>query len=295
VAIPPPAFIHMRRLVQQALREDVGPGDCTTRAIARPGDRMRAVVYAQGRGVLAGVPLVREVYRQLDRRVQVRVLKKDSAAVRAGDRLLRISGPAGAILTGERTALNFLGCLSGIATQTAAYVQVMKGTGTQVWDTRKTVPGMRLLAKYAVRAGGGHNHRNGLYDAVLIKDNHVALAQGIGEAVRRTRQVLGARVPIVVEAENLRQVREALSARAEVILLDNLSGRRLAHALRGIRGRARTEVSGGLTLRTARTAARLGVDRVSIGALTHSAPWLPLHLEVERQKTRVSMIRKRKG
>jgi nicotinate-nucleotide pyrophosphorylase (carboxylating) len=276
-----PSLSKVRDLVRLALQEDVGPGDCTTRAIARPGDRLRAVIYAQARGVLAGVPLVREVYRQLDRRVRVQVLKSDSSAVRAGDKLLSISGPAGAILTGERTALNFLGCLSGIATQTAAYVRATKGSGTQVWDTRKTVPGMRLLAKYAVRAGGGHNHRNGLYDAVLIKDNHVALAQGIGEAIRRARQVLGARVPIEVEAENLQQVREALASRAEVILLDNLSGLRLARALRLIRGRARTEVSGGLTLRTARAAARLGVDRVSIGALTHSAPWLPLHLEVE--------------
>lgn len=283
----------VRETVRRALAEDVGPGDCTTRAIARPEDRLLAVVYAQARGVLAGVPLVREVYRQLDRRVRVRALKSDSSAVRSGDGLLRISGPAGAILTGERTALNFLGCLSGIATQTAAYVRATRGTKTQVWDTRKTVPGMRLLAKYAVRAGGGHNHRNGLYDAVLIKDNHVALARGIKEAIRRTRQVLGAGVPIVVEAENLRQVREAAAARAEVILLDNLSGRRLARALNLIRGRARTEVSGGLTLRTVRAAARLGVDRVSIGALTHSAPWLPLHMEVEFSRRRPAASRGR--
>ncbi|MEW6515685.1 MAG: carboxylating nicotinate-nucleotide diphosphorylase [candidate division FCPU426 bacterium] len=277
----PPAVSEIRRVVRQALQEDVGPGDCTTRAIVRPGDRLQAVVYAQARGVLAGVPMVREVYRQLDRRVRVQAFKTDGSSVKPGDRLLRLQGPAGPILTGERTALNFLGCLSGIATQTATYVRALKGTGTQVWDTRKTVPGLRQFAKYAVRAGGGNNHRHGLYDAVLIKDNHVALAQGIREAIRRTRRTLGKRVPIVVEAENLEQVGEALAGRADVILIDNMSGHTLARAMRMIRGRAKTEVSGGLTLRSAVAAAKLGADRVSVGALTHSAAWLPLHLEVE--------------
>lgn len=267
--------------VTRALAEDLGAGDVTTRAVARPSDRVRGVITAQAAGVLAGLPLVQAVYRRLDRRVRVRPLRREGAEVRSGDPLAAVSGPAAPILSGERTALNFLGLLSGVATAAARYARAVRGTRTRIYDTRKTAPGLRHLVKYAVAVGGGCNHRFGLYDAVLIKDNHIRLAGSLTEAVRRVRKRLGRHFPVEVEAENLDQVLEAIAAQADLILLDNLSPARLRRAVALIRGRAETEVSGAMDLPAARAAARLGVDRISVGALTHSSPWLPLHLEFE--------------
>jgi nicotinate-nucleotide pyrophosphorylase (carboxylating) len=282
--MPRPVHVPLEAVedaVTRALAEDIGAGDVTTRAIARAGDRVRAEITAQATGVLAGVPLVQAVYRRLDRRVRVRPLRREGAAVRSGDPLAAVSGPAAAILTGERTALNFLGLLSGLATAAARYARALRGTGAAVYDTRKTAPGLRRLAKYAIAVGGGRNHRFGLYDGILIKDNHIRLAGSLTEAVRRVRARYGRRLPVEVEAENLDQVLEALAAKAEIILLDNLSPAQLKRALALIHGRAETEVSGAMDLPATRAAARLGVDRISVGALTHSSPWLPLHLEFE--------------
>jgi nicotinate-nucleotide pyrophosphorylase (carboxylating) len=265
--------------VRRALAEDVGRGDITTRWIARASDRARGAISAQAEGVVAGVPVVKEVYRQLDPRVTVTAVAPEGAAVKPGDVLVTLAGPAAPILTGERTALNFLGLLSGIATATAHYVRAVRGTRTGIYDTRKTAPGLRRLVKYAVAAGGGCNHRMGLYDAVLIKDNHIALAGSLTEAVRRVRAGARRRLPVEVEAENLRQVREALAAGVEIILLDNLSPAQLKQALALTRGRVETEVSGDMDPAKSRAAAKFGVDRISVGALTHSSRWLPMHME----------------
>lgn len=268
-------------VVKQALKEDVGPGDVTTNAIAKPHDTARGAVLAQAKGVIAGVPLAQEVYRQLSSRVKITVLKKDGSRVKPGDAVLRLAGPAAPILTGERTALNFLGLMSGTATRTAEFADAVGKSRSKIYDTRKTPPGLRALVKYAVLAGGGCNHRLGLYDAVLIKDNHIRLAGSVTEAIQRVRTRTNGRLPIEVEAENLAQVMEALDARADIILLDNLDHGQLKQAVRLIRRQALTEVSGGVNFFSARRAAALGVDRISVGALTHSAPWLSLHLELE--------------
>jgi nicotinate-nucleotide pyrophosphorylase (carboxylating) len=267
--------------VHRALAEDVGRGDLTTRWTVKRNERLRTLISAQAAGVVAGVPLVKEVYRQLDGRVKVTPLKHEGSQVRNHDPLVRLEGPAAAILTGERVALNFLGMLSGIATKTSHYVEAVRGTRTKIYDTRKTPPGLRLLCKYAVVMGGGVNHRFGLYDGILIKDNHINLAGSLSAAVSRAQIGSHRRFPIEVEAESLEQVKEALASGAEIILLDNLSLAELRQALKLIQGRALTEVSGGIDLKAAKTAAQLGVDRVSVGALTHSAPWLAMHLELE--------------
>jgi len=266
--------------VRLALAEDVGRGDITTRWTVRRRETMNAVISAQASGVVAGLPLVREVYRQLDRRVKVHPQKQEGSQARNHDPLVTISGPAAPILTGERVALNFLGMLSGIATKTAAFVDAVRGTRTKIYDTRKTAPGLRALAKYAVVMGGGVNHRFGLYDGVLIKDNHINLAGSLTEAVRRAKEAAGRRFPIEVEAESLDQVLEALEVGVDILLLDNLSQAELKQALKMIAGRAQTEVSGGVDVKAARAAAKLGVDRVSVGSLTHSAAWLPMHMEL---------------
>jgi len=278
------SFLPTKAIVEAvkiALAEDIGSGDITTQCLANSKARISGIIAAQAEGVIAGIPVVAEVFRQLSKQVKVVILKKDGARVHKQDIILRVHGPAAPILTGERTALNFLGMLSGIATQTAAYVDALKGTHTRVLDTRKTTPGLRQLVKYAVAAGGGHNHRMGLYDAVLIKDNHITLTGSVTEAVQCVKQNCRRRIPIEVEVETLAQVEEAVQAGADIILLDNLSGNVLRQAVARVRGRAQTEVSGGLNLRSAKAAARLGVDRISVGAITHSAPWLPMHMELE--------------
>jgi nicotinate-nucleotide pyrophosphorylase (carboxylating) len=268
-------------MVARALAEDVGFGDITTRAITREKDAMRGSITAQAPGVVAGIPLVREVFRQLDARVKVEPVTADGTKVKPGQELVRLVGPAGAILTGERTALNFLGMLSGMATLTHRYVEAVAGTSTKIYDTRKTPPGLRLLSKYAVAAGGGTNHRIGLFDAILIKDNHIGLAGSVTQAVIRMRAHDRKHLPVEVEAETLSQVEEALAIKAEVILLDNMSFAHLRDAVKLINHRAEVEVSGSVPLAAVRTIAHLGVDRISVGALTHSAPWLPMHLEWE--------------
>lgn len=263
-----------------ALREDIGTGDVTTLSTVPPEARARGRMVAKAAGVVAGLPVVEEVYRQISPQVVVRPLAAEGARVQPGDALCEIEGPAQAILIGERVALNFLQRLSGIATRTARFVELVAGTGARIVDTRKTTPGLRLLEKYAVRVGGGHNHRMGLYDAVMIKDNHIIAAGGITAAVRRAREAAPHTMTVTVECETLAQVDEALEAGADALLLDNMDNATRAEAVRRAKGRALTEASGGITEGTAREIAKTGVDILSIGALTHSAPALDISLDL---------------
>jgi nicotinate-nucleotide pyrophosphorylase (carboxylating) len=264
--------------VARALREDLGDGDITTAATVPAQARARGVIEQRAPGVLFGFELVSATFRAIDPGVAVEPLTSEGRW-REGGEVLRLEGPAAAILSGERTALNLLGRLSGVATMTASFVHAVEGTGARILDTRKTTPGLRALEKAAVAAGGGTNHRRGLYDAILIKENHVAIAGGIGPAVHKA---LAARprpdVTLEVECRDLEEVDEALSAGAELILLDNFSVQALRRAVERVSGRAALEASGGVTLETVEEVAATGVDFVSVGALTHSAPALDLSL-----------------
>jgi len=271
------------RYVKAALAEDVGPGDVTTGAVVPSGATATAVMVAREPLVVAGLMLAEAAFKALDGRARVKRLAKDGQTVRAGAVLLEVNGRAAALLTAERTALNFVQRLSGIATLTAKYVAAVRGTKAQILDTRKTTPGLRRLEKYAVACGGGRNHRFGLYDMVLIKDNHLALlgrnsANPIAEAVQMARKRYP-RLKVEVEAETIEQVRQAVEAGADIILLDNMPLRTLRQAVKLVGGRAKTEASGGITLETVRAVAKTGVDYISVGALTHSARAMDIALD----------------
>lgn len=264
------------RLIELALEEDLGAaGDVTSRAVVPEDLAAQAVVVAKEPLVVAGTEAARRVFMRADSRLIVQVLLADGAAAAPGDIVLRAEGSARSLLAAERTALNFLQRLSGIATHTRRAVQELAGTRTRLLDTRKTAPGWRALEKAAVRSGGGTNHRQGLYDAVLVKDNHVAAAGSVQEAVRRAR---AAGLPVEVEVKSLEEVDGALEAGAERLLLDNFQLDALRAAVARIGGRAQTEASGGVTVGTLRAIAGTGVDFVSMGALTHSAPAADLTL-----------------
>lgn len=270
-------------LVAQGLREDVGDGDVSTTVAVGAGARAKGELRARSGGVVAGLPLFVRVYAQLDGGVACAPLAADGDAVVPGQPIARLSGPAAAVLTGERTALNFIQHLSGIATLTARYVAAVAGTGCRVLDTRKTVPGYRALAKYAVRCGGGANHRFGLYDRVLLKDNHWAAGDGIAAMVARARATRPD-LAIEVEVDDLGQFAQVLSLDVDWIMLDNFAAVDVAVAVaaRNAAGsRTLLEVSGNVTLETAGVFARAGADAVSIGRLTHSAPALDLGLDLE--------------
>jgi len=265
-------------VVRAALAEDVGAGDVTTESVVPPDARCRARLVLEEPGVVCGVPVAAAVFRALDPAVSFEPLLAEGSRVREPPaELARVEGTARAVLTGERVALNLLGRLCGIATLTAAYVDRVGGTGTTLLDTRKTTPGLRALERYAVRCGGGTNHRAGLYDAVLVKENHIRLAGGIGPALAAARNGR----PVEVEAETLAEVEEALAAGVDRILLDNMSPAEVGRAVRLAGGRAELEASGGIALDTVRAYAEAGVDYVSVGALTHSARSLHVSLEVE--------------
>lgn len=264
------------QLIRVALAEDVGTGDVTSLLIIPPSVAAEAVIVARAHGVLCGADTCRQVFAAVDRRIRFRTKLRDGAVFRRGTVIAELTGPARGILTAERTALNFLQQLSGIATLTRRYADAVCGTGAIILDTRKTIPGWRELAKRAVRAGGGRNHRRGLYDMVLIKDNHIAAAGSITAALARCR---GRRLPIEVECATLAQVREALAAGTRRILLDNMDCSRLRRAVTLCRGRAETEASGGITLKTVRRVALTGVDFISVGTLTHSAPAADIALD----------------
>lgn len=285
-------------LVKWALTEDVGNGDITTLNTLKSGVGARAVIVVKERGVVAGLEVARIAFRELDSSLRFEELVADGASVEPGVAVARLFGSAGTILTGERTALNFLQRLSGVATLTRRFVDQVRGTGVTILDTRKTTPGMRYLEKYAVKLGGGENHRFALWDMYLVKDNHIRAAGGLTVAIdriQRTRQD----VPLEVEVESLTQLREALRPEVDRILVDNRTIEEVRNAVeevdrwcrdhppdprvmrRGARRRPEIEVSGGITLETVRPYAETGTDYISVGALTHSAPALNLSLEIE--------------
>jgi len=284
-----------RDIVRRALDEDVGSGDVTTTATVSPSQRARGVFLVKADGVIAGLDVAFEAFRQASEKrpypfsegataekgygLFFSAHKQDGEWCRAGEEIAEVTGSAAALLTAERTALNFLQRLSGIATRTRQFVDATDGRIT-VLDTRKTTPTLRALEKYAVRAGGATNHRTGLYDAVLIKDNHIRLAGGVNAAIARTRRYRPD-MPIEVEAQSLSQVDEALAAGADTILLDNLSLEEIRDAVTRTHGRALTEISGGVTLDRIPQLAATGAGFVSVGALTHSAPAIDISFELE--------------
>ena len=268
-----------REIVRLAVAEDVGSGDVTTLGTVLPQQRARGELLAKAPCVIAGIDVALEVFRQLDPSVVAQVHLADGDRCAPGAVVATLRGLAGKLLTAERTALNFLQRLSGIATLTRRFVDAAGGQVT-ILDTRKTTPTLRVLERYAVRAGGGTNHRGGLDGGILIKDNHVRLAGGVAEAVRRMKTA-APDLPIEVEAQSLQEVDAAVLASADVILLDNLSTTEILEAVRRIGGRAKTEISGGVTLERMPELAATGADFVSVGALTHSAPSVDLSFELE--------------
>jgi nicotinate-nucleotide pyrophosphorylase (carboxylating) len=276
-----------QRLVEWALQEDLdAAGDLTSQAIV-PADRSgRGVVTARAAGVIAGLPAAELVLNAVDSKLRLDILVPDGSLVKPGDRLAVVSGSMRSILTAERTALNFLQRLSGVATCTRRYVDAVAGLRALILDTRKTTPGWRLLEKYAVRCGGGHNHRLGLYDGILIKDNHLACLDGggrvIAQAVEAARLATSAGIPLEIEVDNLEQLDEALARRPDMVLLDNMRPDQLREGVRRrntVAPNVLLEASGGITLANVRAIAETGVDRISIGALTHSAPALDIALD----------------
>ena len=268
-----------REIVRLALAEDVGSGDITTDATVRSSQQARGVFLMKADGVLAGLDVAFEVFRQIDSAVKITSRRRDGDACHAGDEVAEATGSARALLVGERTALNFLQRLSGIATQARRFV-VAAGGRITILDTRKTTPGLRVLEKYAVRAGGATNHRVGLFDAILIKDNHIRLAGGVTAAVQRTRAQQPGR-PIEIEAQLLTEVDEAIAAGVEAILVDNMSTADICAAVARAKGHATIEISGGVTLDRIPELASTGANFVSAGALTHSAPALDISFEIE--------------
>ena len=263
--------------IERALAEDVGPGDRTTEATVAAEARARARIQQKQPGVIAGLDVARAVFERVEPELGFEA-RTEEGVWREEGLVAEIEGPARGILTAERTALNFLQRLSGVATMTARFVREVEGTGARILDTRKTTPGLRELEKRAVAAGGGTNHRIGLFDAILVKENHSALAGGVGEATSRALAAASGGTPVEVESATLGEVEEALEAGAARILLDNMSPAELRRAVDLVAGRAELEASGGVTLETVRAIAESGVDYVSVGALTHSAPALDLSL-----------------
>ncbi len=270
----------MSDLIDRALAEDLGDGDLTTRAVVPEGARAHARISQKAPGVVAGLRVAQSVFQRVDPEL-VFVAHCPEGKWRESGAIAEVSGAAASILAAERVALNFLGRLSGVATLTALYVRAVEGTGARILDTRKTTPGMRELEKEAVRAGGGVNHRAGLYDAVLVKENHAALAGGVGDATRLALERAPAGVAVEVECVTLAEVEDAVAAGVPRLLLDNMTPDQLRSAVVLTAGRAELEASGGITLDTIRAVAETGVDYISVGALTHSAPALDVSLLLE--------------
>lgn len=271
-------FIALDKLIAAALQEDIGTGDITTVSCVPADAVSKGRFIAKAAGVVCGTGIIDRIFRILEPCVKVKILAADGSCVNKGDIIAEIEGSSRSILTGERTALNFLQHLSGIATKTDEVVRSIGGFHTQIVDTRKTLPGLRVLEKYAVRCGGGKNHRFGLSDGVLIKDNHIVAAGGIKQAVEAVRKNAPHTLKIEVETENLLMIDEALEARADIIMLDNMSVPEMAMAVKHIAGRALTEASGNMGERDLREVAATGVDFISIGALTHSVKALDISL-----------------
>ena len=267
--------------IRSALREDVGTGDATTEALIPAGRRGRAVALAKEALVVAGLDVAIRTFSLLSPSIEILARVEDSAAAGAGDRLLEMEGDLRALLMGERVALNILQHLSGVATLTRRYVEAAAGTGVKILDTRKTLPGMRVLKKYAVRVGGGANHRSSLSEGVLIKENHIHACGGLGNAVRAARGNAPYLLRIEVEAGTLDEVREALDAGVDIVLLDNMSVETVREAVRLVAGAVQLEVSGGVSLDNLRALAETGVDAISVGRITHSAPAVDISMLLE--------------
>jgi nicotinate-nucleotide pyrophosphorylase (carboxylating) len=279
--------LQIEEIIDRALAEDLGKGDVTTEALV-PGDQLgTGFIVAKKEGILAGMNVAKQVFHQADPELKVEVLLEDGARVKPGSKVAKVSGSIASILKAERVALNFLQRLSGIASETNRYVEVVKGLPVRIMDTRKTTPGLRSLEKHAVKAGGGENHRMSLGDGVLIKDNHLAAlrSQGLNirEIVAKARQNSPQRLPVEVEVGTVSEALEAVEAGADIVMLDNMNLEDMRKATKSIHGRALIEASGGITLDNVRAVAETGVDFISIGALTHSARALDISLELEAQ------------
>ena len=276
-------LIYLDSIIQRALEEDIGPGDLTTDAIIDPHATGKAALLAKEQIILAGLPLFSMVFTFLDPELQFEYVYQDGATVKSGETICIVSGRLASILKAERTALNFIQRMSGIATLTSEYVANARPNKAKILDTRKTVPGLRALDKYSVRMGGGFNHRIGLFDGILIKDNHIAAAGSITKAVELARANSPHTIKVEVEVETMFRVQEALDAGADIILLDNMTIDKINQAVKVINGKVLVEVSGGVTLGNIRKIAEMGVDFISIGALTHSAKAVDLSLEIVAQ------------
>ena len=266
--------------IKQWLAEDLGSGDITTQKIVPQEAITTAVIHAKQDGILAGNEIAQYVFQYLNPQIKYVECKKDGETLEFGDVIAKIEGDAQTILSGERLALNLLQRLSGIATKTKEFADCIKGYSAKIADTRKTTPGLRLLEKYAVTVGGGRNHRFGLYDAVMIKDNHIKVAGGILEAINKVRQSIPHTVKIEVEVESLEQVELALIGKADIIMLDNMSTELMLQAVEMIKGQALVEASGGVNLLTIENIAKTGVDIISVGAITHSVMALDISLDI---------------
>jgi len=279
--------LQIEEIIDCALAEDLGKGDVTTEALI-PGDqRGTGFIVAKKEGIVAGTGVAKQVFHRVDPELKVEMLLEDGARVKPGSKVAKVSGSIASILKAERVALNFLQHLSGIATETNRYVEVVKGLPVRIMDTRKTTPGLRSLEKHAVKAGGGENHRMSLGDGILIKDNHLAAlrSQGLNikEIVAKARQNAPQRLPVEVEVRTVSEALEAVEAGADIVMLDNMNLEDMRKAVKSIHGRALIEASGGITLGNVRAVAETGVDFISIGALTHSPTALDISLELEAQ------------
>lgn len=272
--------LQLDEIIERALQEDIGPGDLTSRLLFSEDAPAKAVIVAKQRGIVAGLPVAERTLRRLDPDVVWKVCTEEAQPVRPGQTVVELEGGLRAILAGERVALNFLQRLGGIATLTREFVEAVQGFPAKILDTRKTAPGLRMLDKYAVRRGGGVNHRFGLYDGILLKDNHLRAAGGVGGAIQRIWRNLPPTVKIEVEVSNLAEVEEALRMRADIVLLDNMPLAEIQKAVQLVNRRAKIEVSGGVTLENVREIAATGVDFISVGALTHSVKALDCSLEL---------------
>ncbi len=273
--------MSVEQAVKEALFEDLGrAGDITTDSVIPKSAIMAADIVARQKGCVAGLDFAAAAFRQLDPKVKIKRLRRDGSQVKPGDILMSIKGKARAVLTAERVALNYVGHLSGIATATQEIVDTVAGTKAQITCTRKTTPGLRAFEKYAVRAGGGTNHRFGLDDGILIKDNHIAVAGGVKQAIQAAKNGLGHMVKVEVEVDTLAQLKEVLEEGVDVVLLDNMTPTTLKKAVALIDGRAITEASGRVNIKTAKAIAESGVDVISVGWLTHSAPTLDVGLDI---------------
>jgi nicotinate-nucleotide pyrophosphorylase (carboxylating) len=271
-------YKEIKPIILLALKEDIGDGDITTNAVFNGGDKSVAEIAAKERGVFCGGDVAKLVYEEIDPSVRVSVFKKDGSGINPDDRLLKIEGHTKSVLSGERVVLNFMGRMCGIATRTRELSQLLKGTSIKLLDTRKTMPGFRLLDKYSVKTGGGQNHRMGLYDMILIKDNHIKAAGSISDAVQKVKNAYGKKYKIEVETTNLAEVEEAVSRDVDIIMLDNMDKVTMAEAVKIIKRRAKIEVSGNITEARIKEIKDLKIDFISTGSITHSVRSIDLSM-----------------